>query len=228
MSSDLLTADNLVYRHPGSGAGPGVLQDVSLGLRQGEILGLEGPSGCGKSTLLWLLARMLPLGSGRLQLNGRPAEEISPTEWRRGVGLALQKPVMVTGTVRDNLLLPHQLRCRRELSGSDEEGLSDAGLQEGLRELGLDEIELERDSSLLSVGEAARISFLRSLLAAPHCLLLDEPTASLDQDSAAKLAGRLARFVSSGGTALVVQHGRNDIPVGRKLRLEAGRLRELS
>ena len=83
---------------------------------------------------------------------------------------------------------------------------------------------LDRDAARLSVGQAARVAFLRVLLAEPRVLLLDEPDAALDDAAAASLADALRGFLAGGGAIARVRHHVSDGLATRRLRLEGGRL----
>jgi len=203
-------------------AGPvRVLDGVSLALSGGELVDVVGPSGSGKSTLLLAMARLLPGVRGQLRLDGRPAEEWPPTRWRTHVTLLPQKPTLVPGTVADNLLLPWRLKVR-----AAEQPPTAGALADALASLGLDDVSPARDVTRLSVGQQARVALLRVLLTRPQFLLLDEPDAALDNDSAARVTDAVVRFVHEGGGAVRVRHLRSDEHATRRYRMEAGRLAE--
>jgi len=214
----LLQARDLTAVLAGDAGDVRVLDGVSLSLDSGEVVDFVGPSGSGKSTLLRTLARLLPAATGSVSLEGLPAEEIVPQEWRNLVALLPQKPVLVVGTVRDNLLLPWSLHVRRHAAAP-----TDSALEDGLARLGVDAA-LDRDASRLSVGQVARVAFLRTLLTAPRVLLLDEPDAALDDISADAVAEMIASFAAAGGAVARVRHHRPDGIASRRLRLEGGAL----
>jgi putative ABC transport system ATP-binding protein len=228
----VLEARDLTATLQGDAGEVRVLNGVEFTLLPGEIVDIVGPSGSGKSTFLRALTRLLPGATGSLSLDGAPAEHLSPQLWRTRVTLLPQKPVMVAGTVRDNLLLGWRLRLRRQ-----DAPVTDALLAEQLSALGVD-VALDRDASRLSVGQAARVAFLRTLVTGPRVLLLDEPDAALDDASADALATLTARFASGSepgafapegaeatARAVVrVRHHRPDSIATRRMHLEAGGL----
>ena len=214
----LLEARDLTVVLPGDAGDVRVLDRVALAVSVGQIVDVFGPSGSGKSTLLRALARLLPGATGTLLLDGSPAESFAPTRWRRAVTLLPQKPALVDGTVRDNLVLPWRFGVRRQ------EALPDnATLAEGLERLGVDAA-MDRDVSRLSVGQSARIAFLRAMLGKPRVLLLDEPDAALDDESADAVAAMTAEFAGGAGAVVRVRHHRPDGIASRRMRLEHGRL----
>lgn len=192
-----------------------ILEGVSLSLAPGETVVLKGASGCGKSTLLWALARMLPVESGQMTLEGKPSTEWPAPLWRTRVALVLQKHSMLPASVRDNLLLPWQLGIR------DLEPPADAVLREALDQVALNEVALTDEAGRLSVGQTARLSLVRTLLTEPGCLLLDEPFAALDPDSADVVRKRIEAF---GGAVLMASHDLQDLEGVRVARMEKGKL----
>ncbi len=219
----MLEARELRAELPGDDGPSRILDGVDVVLRSGELVDLTGPSGSGKTTLLRALARLLPDTHGTLLLDGRPAEEWPPSEWRATVALLPQKPAMWPGTIRDSLLMPHKLRVRAKGRPP-----SEGDMRAALEDVGLGELSLDRDTSRLSLGQAARVALLRVTLTSPRVLLLDEPDASLDDASAEQVRFATERFVSDGGAVLRVRHARVDAGASRRVRLEDGRLIEMT
>jgi putative ABC transport system ATP-binding protein len=224
----IINAEGLRVARKVKGGRKNVLQRISLGLCRGEMALLKGASGAGKTTLLWALARMLPLQEGRLVLLGRPAAKWPVREWRSRVALVLQDHAPLPGTVRQNLLLPWSLNILAEpREGSavrSVERPDDEEMREELRVLGLAGKVLDEDASRLSQGQKARIAQARALLTKPDCLLLDEPLAALDPESASMVMERIRRFLDEGGTALITGHWIAEGEAGKTFHLDGGRL----
>lgn len=218
----LFTAENLNFTTHGDSGQHCVLDGLSLHLDSGEIVELRGPSGSGKTTLLRALARLLPGASGVMTLAGRSASEFAPAEWRCRVTLLPQVTVLAGGTVRDNLLLPWSLKVRAGHTPP-----ADDRLLQALADVGLEEIALAREGSRLSVGQAARVALLRVVLTDPDVLLLDEPDAGLDDESAEQVGALVKRFAASGGAVLAVRHQREGLAPSRRLRLSNGCMAEV-
>lgn len=163
-----------------------VLRDVALSVTPGEVVALTAPSGAGKSTLLRACVRLVALDGGTVTLDGIDVASLDPRELRRRVGLVAQRPVMLPGTVADNLA--YGLDAPPDLAAA----LEAAGLDAGFA---------ARDASQLSGGEQARVGIARALTRTPEVLLLDEPTAGLDAPLA-KAIGRRVRELATGGLAI--------------------------
>jgi putative ABC transport system ATP-binding protein len=217
----LLTARGLTATRLGDDGPVVIFSGLDLDIGAGTLMDIVGPSGCGKTTLLLALARLLPGGSGDLALDGVPAQSIDPRLWRTRVAYLPQRASLAPGTVADNLLLPWLLAVRKGVEPPSAEELRTA-----LDGVSLDDVALGRSVARLSVGQAARIAALRVLLTRPECLLLDEPDANLDDESAAQVACMTAAFVDAGGAVVRVRHARVDERADRRFMLADGRLVE--
>lgn len=196
-----LQIEALTVTPPGA-ATPLVRLSATVG--PGQILTVMGPSGAGKSTLLAALIGSLPGGfqvTGRVLLDGREVTGL-PTEARR-IGILFQDALLFPHlSVAGNLAFGLPAACR----GPDRTARIAAALQEaGLPGFG------PRDPATLSGGERARVALMRTLLAEPRALLLDEPFARLD----AALRARIRRFTFDTARArslpvLLVTHDAED------------------
>jgi tungstate transport system ATP-binding protein len=148
-----------------------VLRIDRLDIQGGQVLGLVGPTGAGKSTLLRLLAGVELPTSGALAFAGQPfGEQELPLDVRRRITLVFQRPLLLAGTVRDNV--EYGLRLR----GVDHRPQRTDTV---LEQLGLAGLET-RSARTLSGGETQLVALARALVVEPEVLLLDEPTANLD------------------------------------------------
>jgi ABC-type cobalamin/Fe3+-siderophores transport system ATPase subunit len=172
-----------------------VLSDVSFAARKRSVTALVGPSGAGKSTLLRCLNRLLVPRSGAVLLDGEDTAALEPCALRRRVGLVGQTPVMLPGSVRENLAY-----------GLDPVDGDDERLAPALADAGLGADFLDRPAVELSGGERARVALARALTREPELLLLDEPTAALDADAARHIAATLAALAGAGLGVIVATH----------------------
>ena len=168
-----------------------VARGIDLAVAAGEVMALVGPSGAGKSSLLRCVVRLDEPAGGTVLVAGQDAATLDPCALRRRVGLVAQAPVMLPGAVRDNLAY-----------GLD----APQGLEDVLTAAGLDRTFLDRPARELSGGEAARVAIARALARDPGALLLDEPTAALDRDSAAAVEDLVRALARRGLAILIVTH----------------------
>lgn len=185
----------------------GFLQ-ISGEVEPGQLLMVRGPSGAGKSTLLKILARLIRPEEGKVIFRGQDWMSIAPLEWRQRVQYVSQQPVMFDGKVVDNLYLPYKLNQNKRSVSYDPERT-----KELFNQLNLTENLLKQDAKTLSGGQAARVAIIRALLVDPDILLLDEPTAYLDDDSSQKVNQLMQDWVRQGERAIIeVSHHDEQLP----------------
>ena len=201
----LFDAQDITISHRRDGQPLRLIEHACLTLEAGSIYDLTGPSGCGKSTLLRGLARLIDLDSGTMLLEGTPHTSFSPVQWRVQVCLVPQKPSLVPGTVQDNLLLPWSLKVR-----SNQTAPHEAALRQMLDQAALEDVELDRDVSQLSGGQAARIALVRAFLTDARVLLLDEVDAALDEASSHAVSLLTRQVVGQDRACLRIRHRQPD------------------
>jgi ATP-binding cassette, subfamily C, bacterial CydC len=176
------------------------LAPISLRVTPGDVLLVTGESGAGKSTIANVLMRFLTPSGGRILVNGREFTELSTDEIRRMIGLIEQSPTIFTGSVRQNLVL-----AKPEAT--------DAEMEQALERVGLWKIFAEREGletfvgeqgSRISGGEATRLALARALLADRAVIVLDEPTANLDDATAMQSTRELVAAAQASGAAVIV------------------------
>src|SRR5881227_1240882 len=172
-------------------AGRTVLADLDLELAEGTTA-LVGPSGAGKSTLLRLLNRLADPDSGTITYRGRDVRDYDVLELRREISLVPQLPALLPGTVAENITYAPQLSGR------------ECDIGHALTLAGLDNTFAERPARELSVGEQQRVMLARALALTPAVLLLDEPTAALDERSRDAVERTLLDLHERVSAALIV------------------------
>ena len=193
-----------------------------LSVNEGEVLAVSGPNGAGKSTLLLILARLLRPDKGQLLFQGQPLPSGDDLRYRRRIALVLQEPLLMNGSVFNNVALG--LRFRRlpktETARRVDQWLDRFGIAH-LR---------DRSAHQLSGGEAQRVSLARAFALNPDVLLLDEPFSSLDSPTrAGLLADFQALLVDTAMTTVFVTHDMNEaLPLGDRVAvLLNGKLRQV-
>lgn len=170
--------EGLILKHIGCGYGEKtVLNDVCLHVKKGQKVVLSGESGSGKSTLLKMIAGLyIPL-QGDMKLEQNQYSKVSLEEWRKNVAYVSQQTHIFPGTLRDNLTLAKSTASEEEIWHS----IQQAQLEEWVKALpdGLETVLNEKRT--VSGGERQRIAVARAFLKDAPLLILDEPTAALDQ-----------------------------------------------
>ena len=175
-----------------SRAGRQVLDGFSASVPEG-VSAIVGPSGSGKSTILRLLDRLVDPDEGSVRYRGTDVRELDPLALRREVGLVPQLPALLEGTVASNVHFAAELR-----------GDEDPDVESLLGHAGLDPSFAERDADQLSVGEQQRAMLARALALEPGVLLLDEPTAALDEAARDAVERTITRLAGDLGVAIVI------------------------
>lgn len=171
-----------------------LLRAVSINLNAGESLAVIGPSGSGKTLLLRTLALLDEIDEGELVWNGQPIENDAVPRFRRQVIYLHQRPVLSEGTVESNLRLPFTFRIAAG------EHFDRDWITEQLHRLGREAAILTQPARQLSGGEAQIVALLRAVQLKPAVLLLDEPTAAMDAESAAAVEQLVTGWLNEPGT----------------------------
>ncbi len=186
----ILEAKNLFHEVDGAL----IIKDISVEVYAGDALGVVGPSGAGKSSFLRLLNRLDEPTSGTVFLHGKDYRDIPPEVLRRKVGMVMQQPFLFPGTAAENIRFGPRQRG---------EELPDKTVERLLDELDLGGF-ANRDVSVLSGGEAQRVSLARTLANSPEVLLLDEPTSALDEESREDVERLITAVLQNEGIPYVI------------------------
>ncbi|MFN2324095.1 MAG: ATP-binding cassette domain-containing protein [Trueperaceae bacterium] len=193
-------------------------RDLELALAPGETLAVTGGSGSGKTLLLRALAGLDPADAGEVALDGLPQDGWSMPTYRAQVRYLPQKPVTIEGSVEDGLRFAFGLRVHRGATFSRPRAL------DLLERVGRDERFLAAQSASLSGGEGQLVALVRALLLPPRVLLLDEPTASLDDATARDVEALVADWLAGADDRAVIWTSHRDEQLARvsRRRLELG------
>ena len=199
------------------------LQDISLKVTPGQVIGIVGPSGSGKSTLTKLIQRLYVPEAGRILIDGIDLTVADVAWLRRQIGTVLQENVLFNRTIRDNIALADPGMAMERVIAAAEL----AGAHEFILALpdGYNTIVGERGASL-SGGQRQRIAIARALVTNPRVLIFDEATSALDYESE-NIIQRNMRKICAGRTVFIIAHRLSAVRhADRILTIEAGRLVE--
>jgi lipopolysaccharide export system ATP-binding protein len=174
-----------------------VVQDISLQINSGEVVGLLGPNGAGKTTSFYMMVGLVPLDAGRILLNGRDLSRL-PIHSRARMGLAYlpQEPSIFRKlTVEENILAVLELQELSEQAQHEQ-------LESLLQELHIVHIRNSQAVSL-SGGERRRVEIARCLATNPSFILLDEPFAGIDPIAVLDIQ-KIIRFLSSKNIGILI------------------------
>ncbi|NWG21680.1 MAG: ATP-binding cassette domain-containing protein [Chloroflexi bacterium] len=201
----------------------GVLHDISLAIRPGEIVALVGPSGAGKSTLFNLIPRFYDPTSGTVLIDGYDVRTVTQQSLRAQIGLVPQETMLFGGTIRENI-------AYGRLDAGDDEIIAAAKAANAHDFImaaphGYNTLVGERGIKL-SGGQRQRIAIARAMLKNPRILLLDEATSSLDSESEALVQEALDRLMRER-TAVIIAHRLSTVAIAHRIIvLDHGRIVE--
>jgi branched-chain amino acid transport system ATP-binding protein len=179
------------------------LSEVSLELEQGKITGLIGPNGAGKSTMIGVLSGLVRPRSGHVLLDGRDITRLPPHR-RAHLGMARtfqRLELWQSMSVEENVQTAAEFAAARH-RGQD----ARSAAREAIELLGLEDV-AGQEVTELSSGHGRLVEVARAVALRPKVLLLDEPSAGLNEAEARKLGETLARYVAASGTSiLLVEH----------------------
>ena len=196
-----ISAENLVVL---STQGSALTKPLNFQIPANHNVALVGQSGAGKTSLMNVILGFLPY-EGSLKINGQELRESNLADWRKHIAWVGQNPLLLQGTIKENLLLG-------DIQANDEEinqALMRSQAKEFTDKLGLHH-EIKDGRLGVSVGQAQRLAIARALLRKGNLLLLDEPTASLDAQSE-NLVLQALNETSQHQTTLMITHRIEDL-----------------
>lgn len=195
--------------------------DININIRQGEKVAIIGRIGSGKSTLGKLMTGLYTPNSGAIRVDGVDIRQVNPTDLRRNIGSVSQDVNLFYGSIKDNIVMgvPY-MEDDAIIRASDLSGVSEFANR---KPSGLDSIVGER-GALLSGGQRQSIAIARALLFDPPILILDEPTASMDNTTESRMKRRLMEAVKDKTLILITHKASMLDMVDRIIVMDNGRL----
>ena len=185
------------YKH---GSGEKTLQDIDLHIHSGETIGIIGGTGCGKSSLVSLISRLYDVDSGSVWVGGKDVRCYDMEALRNQVAVVLQKNVLFSGTILDNLRWGKEDATEEECAEACRQACADEFIErfpDGYNTW------IEQGGSNVSGGQKQRLCIARALLKKPKVLILDDSTSAVDTATDAKIREAFAKKIP-GTTKLIV------------------------
>lgn len=206
------------YKH---GTGEDTLKDIDLHIKSGETIGIIGGTGCGKSSLVNLISRLYDASEGSVKVGGRDVREYDMEVLRNEVSVVLQKNVLFSGTILDNLRWGNEKASEEECIKACQAACADefiGRLPEGYHTW------IERGGSNVSGGQKQRLCIARALLKKPKVLILDDSTSAVDTATDAKIRKAFQTYIPGTTKIIIAQRVSSVQDADRILVLEDGKI----
>ena len=161
-----------------------VLSDINLKIGAGETVGIIGSTGCGKTTLVSMIPRLYDVDEGQVLVDGIDVKDYSLYHLREGVGMVLQKNVLFSGTIADNLRWGDENATEEEMTEAARSAQADGFIRAFAKGY---ETELDQGGTNVSGGQKQRLCIARALLKHPRILILDDSTSAVDTATEASI-----------------------------------------
>ncbi len=161
-----------------------VLDNVNLTIEPGKVVGIIGSTGCGKTTLVSMIPRLYDVDEGQVLVDGVDVRDYNLKNLRNGVGMVLQKNVLFSGTIKDNLKWGDENATDEEIFAAAESAQADSFVRNFAD--GYD-MKLDQGGVNVSGGQKQRLCIARALLKKPKILILDDSTSAVDTATEARI-----------------------------------------
>ncbi|MCJ7836948.1 ABC transporter ATP-binding protein/permease [Cuneatibacter sp. NSJ-177] len=209
---------NFSYRR---NSGKKALADIDLHIRSGETIGIIGGTGAGKSSLVNLISRLYDVESGSVCVGGRDVREYDMEALRNQVSVVLQKNVLFSGTILENLRWGNEKATRKECEEACRAACADEFIEQLPEKY---DTYIERGGTNVSGGQKQRLCIARALLKQPKVLILDDSTSAVDTATDARIRQAFSETIP-GTTKLIISQRVSSVQeADRILVLEDGRV----
>ncbi len=198
-----------------------VLDDVSFTIRPGQTVGIIGSTGSGKTTLVSMIPRLYDPDEGEVLVDGVDVRDYSLENLRSGVGMVLQKNVLFSGTIADNLRWGDENATEAEMTVAAEHAQADGFIRsfsDGY------ETELEQGGVNVSGGQKQRLCIARALLKHPKILILDDSTSAVDTATEARIRAAFAGELKDSTKIIIAQRISSVMEADQIIVLNDGRI----
>lgn len=203
------------------GTGEDTLEDIDLHIKSGETIGIIGGTGCGKSSLVNLISRLYDASEGTVKVGGRDVREYDMEVLRNEVSVVLQKNVLFSGTILDNLRWGNEQASEEECRAACEAACAAEfidRLPDGYHTW------IERGGTNVSGGQKQRLCIARALLKKPKVLILDDSTSAVDTATDARIRRAFQTYIPGTTKLIIAQRVSSVQDADRILVLDDGRI----
>ena len=198
-----------------------VLENINFDIHASETLGIIGGTGSGKSTLVSLIPRLYDTDGGEVLIDGVNVRDYSLHALREGIGMVLQKNLLFSGTIEENLRWGDENASLEDMRAAADSAQADIfiqGFSDGY------EHEIERGGANVSGGQKQRLCIARALLKKPKILILDDSTSAVDTATEAKIREAFRTTLKNSTKIIIAQRITSVMDADRILVLEDGRI----
>ncbi|MCI5605375.1 MAG: ABC transporter ATP-binding protein/permease [Clostridia bacterium] len=198
-----------------------ILENISFTGNPGEVIGIIGTTGSGKSSLVQLIPRLYDVTEGEVLVDGVNVKDYSLRNLRDGVGMVLQKNVLFSGSIEDNLRWGDESATIEEIRAAADAAQADGfitGFTDGYN------MELGQGGVNVSGGQKQRLCIARALLKKPKILILDDSTSAVDTATEAKIREAFASSLKDSTKIIIAQRITSVIDADRIIVLEDGKI----
>ena len=207
------------YKHGGDGEE--TLYDIDLHIASGETIGVIGGTGCGKSSLVNLISRLYDVDKGSVKVGGRDVREYDMEMLRNQVAVVLQKNVLFSGTILDNLRWGKENATEEECKEACRQACADEFIERMPKKY---ETWIEQGGTNVSGGQKQRLCIARALLKKPKVLILDDSTSAVDTATDARIRESFAKKIPGTTKLIIAQRISSVQNADRILVLDEGRI----
>lgn len=179
-----------------------VLDQVNLTIEPGQVVGIIGSTGCGKTTLVSMIPRLYDVDEGQVLVDGIDVRDYSIKNLRDGVGMVLQKNVLFSGSIKDNLLWGNENATDEEIYAAAESAQANGFVQNFTDGYNM---ELGQGGVNVSGGQKQRLCIARALLKKPKILILDDSTSAVDTATEAKIRESFTNELKDSTKIIIAQ-----------------------